>query len=116
MVAPEGANGHLPNLDLLNSASHILRTTGIPTVLHASDQVADNSSPTTTWPLVGTLLALPAVRVYVLAARHLLHQLRIGALGVAEGPEAVFGRYRIDAVTFFGVPADGPHGFHSIGR
>lgn len=28
----------------------------------------------------------------------------------------MYGRYRIDAITFFGVPAEGPHGFHTLGR
>jgi hypothetical protein len=25
-------------------------------------------------------------------------------------------RYRIDAITLFGLPAEGPHGFHSLGK
>ena len=43
-------------------------------------------------------------------------QLVMGALGKPSGPEGTFGKYRIDAITLFGVPAEGPHGFHALGR
>ena len=28
----------------------------------------------------------------------------------------MFGRFRIDGVAIFGVPAEGPHGFYAMGR
>lgn len=28
----------------------------------------------------------------------------------------MYGRYRIDSLAIFGVPADGPHGFYALGR
>ncbi|KAM0752508.1 Gaa1-like protein [Meredithblackwellia eburnea MCA 4105] len=101
----EGANGHLPNLDFLNSASHILKHAGgIPVILHSDASLAE-------------LRPAPFdLDVYIRAARNLAHQLVLGAGGRVEGPEAVWGRYRVDALTFFAVPAEGPHGFHSLGR
>jgi hypothetical protein len=32
------------------------------------------------------------------------------------GPEEVFGRWEINAVTIFGNPSEGPYGFYDIGR
>lgn len=32
------------------------------------------------------------------------------------GHLATLFRFRIDAITLYGVPAVGPHGFHAIGR
>ncbi|KAK4700672.1 GPI-anchor transamidase subunit GAA1, partial [Phenoliferia sp. Uapishka_3] len=111
----EGANGHLPNLDIINTATHILKHTGITPILH-SDPYLASLSPT---PLSATPLYFldgPVLQTYYRAAKNLVHQLAIGASGRVSGPEGVYGRYRIDAVTFFGVPAEGPHGFHDMGR
>lgn len=36
------------------------------------------------------------------------------SLGLAD--IKVWVRFRIDAITLFGLPAVGPHGFHAIGR
>ncbi|GAA5895626.1 hypothetical protein JCM5296_003765 [Sporobolomyces johnsonii] len=107
----EGANGHLPNLDFINTASRILNHVGIPTLLHSHEPsnlpvflrhlpFADN----------------PEVQTYLDAARNLFRQLALGADGRVNGPEATFGKYRIDAITMFGLPAEGPHGFHSLGQ
>ncbi|TNY19340.1 GPI-anchor transamidase [Rhodotorula diobovata] len=110
----KGANGNLPNLDFINSASRILRGTNIPTLLHSHD-------PAVSSPLPRFLAALPfarhpEVQHYAHAARNLLHQVALSADGRILGPEGAFGKYRIDAITLHGVPAEGPHGFHSLGR
>ncbi|GAA5827560.1 hypothetical protein JCM11251_001733 [Rhodosporidiobolus azoricus] len=110
----EGANGHLSNLDFVNSASRILRHTGITPLLHSYD-------PSSTPPLPSFLSSLPfsshpKVIHYAHSARNLFRQVALGADGRIMGPEGAFGRYRIDAITLFGVVADGPHGFHSLGR
>ena len=57
-----------------------------------------------------------AIKEYERNTVNLWRQLRNGATGRAGGPEGAFGKYRIDAMTLFGVPAEGPHGFHSFGR
>lgn len=46
----------------------------------------------------------------------MLTQLSYGIPGMPSGPEGVFTPYRIDAISLFAVPAQGPHGFHTIGR
>lgn len=95
--------------------SHILKHTGITPILHADTSLAFLTAS----PLARTFLASfdgPTTQLYWRAAQNLAHQLAIGASGRVEGPEGVYGRYRIDALTFFGVPADGPHGFHAMGR
>lgn len=110
----EGANGHLPNLDFINSASLILRNMGIAPLLHSYD-------PAQTFALPSFLASLPfashsEVQRYAHAARNLISQVALTADGRILGPEGTFGKYRIDAITLFGVPAEGPHGFHSLGR
>ncbi|GAA5912350.1 hypothetical protein JCM6882_002568 [Rhodosporidiobolus microsporus] len=110
----EGANGHLSNLDFVNAASRILRHSGITPLLHSYD-------PSTTSAVPSLLSSLPfashpEVQHYAHAARNLFRQVALGADGRIMGPEATFGRYRIDAITLFGVVAEGPHGFHSLGR
>ncbi|GAA6018826.1 hypothetical protein JCM11491_006877 [Sporobolomyces phaffii] len=106
----QGANGQLANLDFVNSASRILRHVGIQTILR---------SPTrSTFPvnLPSILTSSPQVMRYLEAARNLFSQLIAGADGRIQGPEGCYGKYRIDAITWFAVPADGPYGFHSIGQ
>ncbi|GJN93973.1 hypothetical protein Rhopal_007036-T1 [Rhodotorula paludigena] len=101
----EGANGHLPNLDFINSASRILRNMGIPPLLHSYD-------PAQTFALPSFLASLPfashsEVQRYAHAARNLIRQVALTADGRILGPEGTFGKYRIDAITLFGVPAEG---------
>ena len=116
----EGANGHLPNLDLVNSASHILRHTGIPCLVAPAidpPSTIDDLRPSRFAPdSMLTLLDARVVKEYERNTANLWLQMWNGASGRAGGPEGAFGRYRIDAMTLFGVPADGPHGFHSFGR
>ncbi|GAA6002675.1 GPI-anchor transamidase subunit GAA1 [Rhodotorula paludigena] len=110
----EGANGHLPNLDFINSASRILRNMGIPPLLHSHDPARTSALPNflASLPFVGH----SEVQRYAHAARNLIRQVALTADGRILGPEGTFGKYRIDAITLFGVPAEGPHGFHSLGR
>ncbi|BGP58138.1 Glycosyl phosphatidyl inositol protein transamidase complex subunit [Rhodotorula sphaerocarpa] len=111
----EGANGRLPNLDLVNSASRILHHIGVPPLLHTYNPSDDSS-------LVNQVAAgLPSTaqgeaREYLHHAANLFRQVALSADGRVAGPEGSFGRYRIDAITLFGVPAEGPHGFHVLGR
>lgn len=105
----------MPNLDLVNSASKILHHTGIPPLLHTYDPKSES-------PAIGRFAAsLPEVarkevEKYWRSAANLFRQVALGADGRVLGPEGSFGRYRIDAITLFGVPAEGPHGFHALGR
>ena len=116
----EGANGHLPNLDLVNSASHILRHTGIPCLvapsLTATATIDDLPPARFAKDSPFAWLDARGIREYERNTIKLWRQLRNGAMGRGGGPEGAFGKYRIDAMTLFGVPADGPHGFHSFGR
>ena len=108
----EGPNGHLPNLDFLNAASHILKHTGIPVLLHDDLNTAELRPAR----FVPGWLDSDVVRKYERSAANLVRQLTYGAAGRVSGPEGVYGRYRIDGLTFFAVPAEGPHGFHALGR
>ncbi|CAK5265049.1 unnamed protein product [Mycena citricolor] len=107
----EGINGRLPNQDLLNSFQQIARWTGgVPVVVY--DQV-DTPVELPGWvPQViqgelGTYLQRAKT-----VGRHIVHQ----ANGRGSGVHGLFHQFRIDALTIFGVPAQGPHGFHAIGR
>ncbi|GAA5866477.1 hypothetical protein JCM8547_000637 [Rhodosporidiobolus lusitaniae] len=110
----EGANGHLPNLDFVNSASRILRHSGITPLLHSYDPSSSAALPSFLSFL--PFAKHPEVQHYAHAARNLLRQVALGADGRVNGPESTYGRYRIDAITLFGVVAEGPHGFHALGR
>ncbi|SCZ94130.1 BZ3500_MvSof-1268-A1-R1_Chr12-2g03707 [Microbotryum saponariae] len=109
----EGINGHLANLDFLNSASHITKGMGVPPVLHADVELAD-LMPSIFYDTPLSFLDNHVVRTYTRAAKTVLHQVALTASGKAQGPEAVFGKYRIDALAMFGVPAEGPYGFHVL--
>ncbi|GAA5985963.1 hypothetical protein JCM5350_007822 [Sporobolomyces pararoseus] len=107
-----GANGQLPNLDFINSASRILRHVGISTILR-SPTVAPSSFLNR---LPSFIARSPQLHKYFNAAYNLFSQLVIGADGRIQAPEGCYGKYRIDAITWFAIPAEGPHGFHSIGH
>ncbi|KAG0143144.1 hypothetical protein CROQUDRAFT_66493 [Cronartium quercuum f. sp. fusiforme G11] len=100
----EGINGQLPNLDLINTISHISRWTG--------------SSPVTihTRPLSSSESSSPTLSTYSRAAQTMLEQISYGLIGTPSGPEGLFTTYRIDSLSLFAVPSDGPHGFHTIGK
>ncbi|KAM0785986.1 hypothetical protein ACM66B_006804 [Microbotryomycetes sp. NB124-2] len=116
----EGTNGHLTNLDFVNSAVSILKHTGVPVVLHSDVSIETGIAATSVLSTLPgparKMLDNDATRNYICSAQNLARQLAICAIGAPVGPEGLFGRYWIDALTFFGVPADGPHGFHALGR
>lgn len=102
-------------MDLINSASRILHQTGVQPLLHTYNANDERSLPNTLSD------SLPAavrreVRTYLHGAANLFRQVALGADSRVLGPEGSYGRYRIDAITLFGVPAEGPHGFHALGR
>ncbi|PLW07375.1 hypothetical protein PCANC_26155 [Puccinia coronata f. sp. avenae] len=104
----EGINGQLPNLDLINTVAHIVRWTGsCPITIH--DEPLEPSYP-------GYLPDHPQVQSYMQAGRTILKQMAHGIMGSPSGPEGLFGTYRIDAIALFAHPADGPHGFHTMGN
>ncbi|GAA5989951.1 hypothetical protein JCM10908_002393 [Rhodotorula pacifica] len=111
----EGANGHLPNMDLINSASRILHLTGITPLLHTYNTNDGHS----TINLLSDHLpesVRKGAKTYLHGAANLFRQVALAADSRVLGPEGSFGRYRIDAITLFGVPAEGPHGFYALGR
>lgn len=98
----------------MNSASHILKHAGIPPILHGDLSIAHLQR--TALATLSKRLDSDAARTYMRSAKQLWRQLAAGASGRPSGPEGVYGRYRIDAITLFAVPAEGPHGFHALGR
>ncbi|BGP20023.1 Glycosyl phosphatidyl inositol protein transamidase complex subunit [Rhodosporidiobolus nylandii] len=86
---------------------------GITPLLHSYDPSAP-ALPL--WLSFLPFASHPEVQHYAHAARNLFRQVAVSADGRVRGPEGTFGRYRIDAISLFGVVADGPHGFHSLGR
>ncbi|KAH9442610.1 hypothetical protein Pst134EA_031767 [Puccinia striiformis f. sp. tritici] len=103
----EGINGQLPNLDLINTVAHIVRWTGsCPVTMHS--EPLEPSYPS-------YLPDHPEVQRYFQAGRTIIKQMSYGLTGSPSGPEGLFSTYRIDAISLFAYPADGPHGFHTIG-
>lgn len=110
----EGINGHLPNLDFINSISWIIRDRRMPAVLHSSTTSAlTSTSILNSMPI---LKHLKVLKEFETNSQNLWNQLLISAKGGANGPESVYGRYRIDAVTLFGIPGEGPYGFNDLGK
>ncbi|KAH9821344.1 Gaa1-like protein [Melampsora americana] len=102
----EGINGQLPNLDFINTASNIIRWTGsCPVTIHDGSDGSSASHSRSTF-----------MNDYILSSQTILRQIKYGLLGEPSGPEGLFTPYRIDAIGLFAVPAEGPHGFHTIGR
>ena len=107
----ENVNGLLPNLDFVNSLIHIARWTGGAEVrLHNE---TDELGRFTWGP---EFLNSDAINTYRRSVVNVLSQVRRQATGSPSGPEGVFGRFRIDSVALYGVPAEGPHGFYCMGR
>jgi len=103
----EGINGQLPNLDLINTVANIIRWTGsCPVTIH--DEPLEPSYPS-------YLPDHPQVHSYIQAGRSIVKQMAHGLMGSPSGPEGLFSTYRIDAIGLFAHPADGPHGFHTLG-
>ncbi|KWU44358.1 GPI-anchor transamidase [Rhodotorula sp. JG-1b] len=112
----KGANGHLPNMDLINSASRILHHTGIQPLLHTYNPHDDQHFLINSLSESLPIIVRREAKTYLHGAANLFRQVALGADSRVLGPEGSFGRYRIDAITLFGVPAEGPHGFHALGR
>ncbi|WVN87652.1 uncharacterized protein L203_102835 [Cryptococcus depauperatus CBS 7841] len=103
----EGTNGRLPNQDIINTVSQIAQSTaGVPIRYH---NIPDEPG---TWSTTG----IQWLGNYVLGAKHLLHHLLFAASGRASGGHGLLAKYRIDALTLYCTPAQGPHGFHTLGR
>lgn len=112
----EGVNGHLPNLDYINSLSWIIKYAQIPVVLHSAiDHYPAQQSIFSDTPLAA-LLDIKIIREFQRASRNLWYQLAVGASGGSNGPESVYGKYRIDAVNLFAIPSETPYGFHDLGK
>ncbi|OCF31947.1 glycosylphosphatidylinositol transamidase [Kwoniella heveanensis BCC8398] len=101
----EGVNGRLPNQDIVNAASNVARYAG--GVLPRLHDVVDE-------PPAG--FGSPLVQNYLLGAKHLLHHFAFMATGRGSAAHGVLARHRIDALTLYASPAEGPHGFHTLGR
>lgn len=90
-------NGRLPNQDVINTAAHVARWSG----------GAD--------PALHSLPARPYVN-YLTGLKHLVAHVKFAALGRPSAAHGVLAKHRIDAITLYGVPAEGPHGFYTLGR
>ncbi|KAH8116816.1 Gaa1-like protein [Phellopilus nigrolimitatus] len=114
----EGLNGRLPNQDLFNSFQIISRHTGsVPVVLydHLDPRDSQDKSYPPAW-LPSVVKENPTFLEFSIRARNIARHMYYQALGKGSGVHALYHRYRIDAITLFAVPAEGPHGFHSIGK
>ncbi|KAI5114767.1 hypothetical protein M0805_005007, partial [Coniferiporia weirii] len=114
----EGLNGRLPNQDLFNSFHIISRHTGgVPVVLYDNldpRESNDDSYPPSWLPSI--VKTNPDFLEFSIRARNIARHMYYRALGRGSGVHALYHRYRIDAITLFAVPAEGPHGFHSLGK
>ncbi|KAJ7632813.1 Gaa1-like protein [Roridomyces roridus] len=111
----EGINGRLPNQDLLNSFHWISKWTGgVPVLVY--DHL-DSQDGVPSW--------IPSayrneIHTYLQRSktfsRHVGYQVR----GTGSGVHGLFHQSAMHsgstAFTIFAVPANGPHGFHAIGR
>ncbi|KAJ9123212.1 hypothetical protein QFC22_001406 [Naganishia vaughanmartiniae] len=113
----ENINGALPNQDLLNTIAHISQwTAGVPVQLQSLPADLQPVSCPVWMPRMGCdLLQRKEVEEYVRGAKHLVQHAKYAAAGRMSGSHGIFARYRIDAVTLFAEPAQGPHGFHALG-
>jgi len=120
-VFREGINGRLPNQDLINSFRVVSHNLGVPVVLY--DHIDPSEYPghqqllalLPSW-LPKSLVENPVVLAYVYRARNILRHAGYQARGLASGVHGLFHQYRIDAITIYAVPSNGPHGFHALGR
>ncbi|KAH8915953.1 Gaa1-domain-containing protein [Atractiella rhizophila] len=120
----EGLDAHVPNLDTLNVVTKVATNViNVPITLHGTPGEGIQSQ---NWKeedissLLANRLGLGKSWMWAksgeVALRHAAKQIGYQAAGRASGPEGVYGRYAIDSVALFGVPAEGPHGFHTLGR
>jgi len=118
----EGLNGRLPNQDLINSFKAISQyTSNVPVLLYDHYEPSEfpgreeirNFYPS--W-LPNWLWEHGTALEYGYRAKNILRHFAYQARGRASGPHGSFHQYRIDAITLFAVPSNGPHGFHALGR
>ncbi|CAK9779474.1 putative GPI-anchor transamidase [Cutaneotrichosporon oleaginosum] len=93
----EGVNGRLPNQDIVNVAAHVSRWLG---GTEAAPHARDPRAPHT----------------YATGLATLVDHFKFAALGRPSAAHGVLAKHRIDAVTIYAVPAEGPHGFYSLGK
>ncbi|WWC89001.1 uncharacterized protein L201_003918 [Kwoniella dendrophila CBS 6074] len=101
----EGVNGRLPNQDIINTVQRVAQFTGgVPTRFHdIPDELPNIQAPE--W-----------LRTYLLASKQLLHHFGYMITGRASAAHGVLARHRIDSLTLYCTPAEGPHGFHTLGK
>ncbi|KAF8557306.1 Gaa1-domain-containing protein [Imleria badia] len=113
----EGLNGRLPNQDLINSLRLISHYTGnVPLVLydHLEQHDAPQSSLLANTPEF--MKRSPQLREFEYRTRNVKKHVSYQARGRPSGPHGLFHQFRIDAITLYAVPANGPHGFFALGR
>ncbi|KAM5535178.1 hypothetical protein V8D89_011114 [Ganoderma adspersum] len=115
----EGLNGRLPNQDLMNSVGMISRHTGgVPVLVY--DHLDPRETPNVpsvvpSW-VPGWLSNNEDVQEYAMRAKTIARHMNYQARGAASGVHGLLHQFRIDAITIFAVPAQGPHGFYAIGK
>ncbi|BEI85943.1 hypothetical protein CcaverHIS002_0602300 [Cutaneotrichosporon cavernicola] len=93
----EGVNGRLPNQDIVNVAAHVSRWLGgTESAPHGIDPQAPHT--------------------YTTGVLTLVEHFKYAALGRPSAAHGVLAKHRIDAVTFYAHPSDGPHGYYSLGK
>ncbi|KAH9998091.1 Gaa1-like protein [Russula compacta] len=118
----EGLNGRLPNQDLINSFRTISQHTGgVPVLLydhHEPSEFPGREGIRNFYPswFPKWLWERGNILEYGYRAKNILRHFAYQARGKASGPHGLFHQYRIDAITLFAVPSNGPHGFHALGR
>ncbi|ETW86085.1 hypothetical protein HETIRDRAFT_380329 [Heterobasidion irregulare TC 32-1] len=121
-VFREGLNGRLPNQDLINSFRVISHHTGgVPVVLY--DQVEPSEFPghqnilqiIPQW-VPKAVAERSDVTEYAYRAKNVLRHVGYQARGRTSGVHGLLHQFRIDAITLYAVPSNGPHGFHALGR
>ncbi|EKM55142.1 uncharacterized protein PHACADRAFT_143130 [Phanerochaete carnosa HHB-10118-sp] len=116
----EGLNGRLPNQDLINSFQIISRHTGgVPVLVY--EHIDQNEFPDLVPDLVPQWLPdgirrHDTTKEYAYRAQNVIRHVGYQARGRASGVHGLLHQFHIDAITLFAVPAQGPHGFHAIGR
>ncbi|KAF8447520.1 Gaa1-like protein [Boletus edulis BED1] len=113
----EGLNGRLPNQDLINSLRLISHyTAGVPLVLYDHLELHDAPQNSLLTSAPEFMKRSPQLREFEHRARNVKRHVSYQARGRPSAPHGLFHRFRIDAITLYAIPADGPHGFFALGR
>ncbi|KAH0827034.1 Gaa1-like protein [Lanmaoa asiatica] len=113
----EGLNGRLPNQDLINSLRLISHYTGgVPLVLYDHLELHDAPQSSLLENAPEFMKRSPQLRELEYRVRNVKRHVSYQARGGPSGAHGLFHRFRIDAITLYAVPADGPHGFFALGR